>query len=93
VNVNEIESALDHAISALGAAKLALSKSSIPVFSPSDVLRKADGLHPRAGRSDDVSSKALEMLAELERRAEAIEGARRDMDAQTVRKTYSVRGQ
>ena len=42
MTADEIESAIEHAINALSLAKLALSKSSLPAFSQSDILRKSD---------------------------------------------------
>jgi hypothetical protein len=65
-----------------------LEKSTWPLSSQNDVLRKADGLHPRASRSDDVSAKALATLAAAERRVVQLE-ASRDCDAQ-VRKTWTI---
>jgi hypothetical protein len=59
-----------------------------------DIIRKSDlrdDYLPRASHTADAATKALAIVADLERRAEAIEGARRDMDAQTVRKTYTIR--
>ena len=89
MNVNEIESAIEHAINALALAKLALQKSSLlPAFIESDVIRKANGLTPT--RSDDAITKAATAaIADLNRRLDKLE-AGRDIDAQTPRKTYSV---
>jgi hypothetical protein len=93
MTTDEIESAIEHAINALGLAKLALSKSSIPVFNERDILRKADltDTLPRASLAADAATKALAALADLERRATAIEGAH-DMDLQTARKSYTIIG-
>jgi hypothetical protein len=91
MNIAEIDDALSAALHALSAAQATLRKS-LPGRSI-DVLRKSDLIDalPRASRSDDVLTRTLATVADLERRAEAIEGARRDMDAQTVRKTYTIR--
>jgi hypothetical protein len=58
VNHDQIESAIDDAISALGAAKLALSKSALPIFNERDILRKAflgDDPATRASTSKPLS--------------------------------------
>jgi hypothetical protein len=89
-NISEIDDALSAALHALSAAQAVLRKS-LPGRSI-DVLQKSDLFDPRASRSDDASTKALAALDDLERRTAAIEGARRDMDAQTTRKTYQIRG-
>jgi hypothetical protein len=66
-----------------------LEKSTWPLSSQNDVLRKADGLHPRASRSDDAATKALATLADAERRVARLEAAK-DLDAQHApRKTAS----
>ena len=70
MNNDEIESAIEHAINALSLAKLALSKSALPVFNDSDALRKAS-LAPKA----DQSVAALAALADAERRITALESA------------------
>ena len=86
MNVNEIESALDNAINALGLAKLALSKSALPAFSGSDIIRKSDlaDSEPRASAVID----AERVLADLNRRVDKLSAAR-DMDSQ-VRKTWTI---
>ena len=86
MTTDEIESAIEHAINALGLAKLALSKSSIPVFSESDVLRKANGLTPV--RSDDAAKAATAALDDAARRLDRLE-AGHDLDAQ-IRKTWTI---
>jgi hypothetical protein len=86
MTTDEIESAIEHAINALGLAKLALSKSSIPVFSESDVLRKANGLTPV--RSDDAAKAATAALDDLNARLDRLEAAK-DLAAQ-VRKTWRI---
>jgi hypothetical protein len=84
MNANEIESAIEHAINALSLAKLALSKSALPVFNESDVLRKA--LSEPMG---DAAKRALDLLADAEKRMERLEAAR-DLEAQhAMRKTYT----
>jgi hypothetical protein len=56
-----------------------------------DVLRKSDLTDhlPRASLTADAATRALAALADLERRAAAIEGVH-DMDSQTPRK-YTIR--
>jgi hypothetical protein len=74
VNPHEIENAIEHAINALALAKLALSKSALPMFSDSDVLRKGDGIvyvEPK----DDPAQRSLDMLADAERRITTLESA------------------
>jgi hypothetical protein len=75
MNTHEIESAIEHAINALSLAKLALSKSALPMFSESDIIRKL------AEPKEDAAARALGVLAEAERRIERLE-AQRDLDAQ-----------
>jgi hypothetical protein len=88
MTANEIESAIEHAINALGLAKLALSKSALPVFSQSDELRKARlGDDPRASRGD-VMKTTQAAMADLNSRMDRLE-AGRDMDLQS-RKTYTI---
>jgi hypothetical protein len=89
VNADEIEAALEHAINALGLAKIALSKSAIPVFSEWDILRKtALDDTQRAGQGEDIAKRAFDLLADATARMARLE-AGRDMDAQP-RKTYSI---
>jgi hypothetical protein len=86
----EIDDLLSAALSAVHAAQAALRKGASP--RDLDVLRKSDlsdDHRPRASRSDDVLARTLDALADLERRAAAIEGAR-DMDSQTARKTWTI---
>jgi hypothetical protein len=85
MNHDQIESAIEHAINALALAKLALSKSALPVFNDSDVLRKSD----LAESKDDPAKRALAILDDSERRLERLEAAR-DLDAQHApRKTLA----
>src|ERR1700677_4797640 len=58
MNTHEIESAIEHAINALSLAKLALSKSALPIFNESDIIRKVDHVEPK----DDAASRALAAL-------------------------------
>jgi hypothetical protein len=91
LTISEIESAIEHAINALGLAKLALSKSALPAFSESDVLRKSDLIDtlPRASLTGDAITKAATAaLADLNRRLDKLE-AGRDLDNQT-RKTWAI---
>jgi hypothetical protein len=60
-----------------------LEKSTWPLSSQDDVLRKADGLHPRPSRSDDASAKALAALDDAAKRLDCL-------DAQTARKTWTI---
>ena len=80
MNHDQIEFAIEHAINALALAKLALSKSALPMFSESDVLHKVND--PR----DEPKVDPLALLADAERRLERLEAAR-DYDAQH-RKTF-----
>jgi hypothetical protein len=85
MNHDQIESAIEHAINALALAKLALSKSALPVFNDGDILRKADLAEPKA----DPAARALEMLDALTRQVDALkaaDAARANADA--TRKTY-----
>jgi hypothetical protein len=91
LTISEIESAIEHTINALGLAKLALSKSALPAFSESDVLRKSDLIDtlPRASLTGDAITKAATAaLADLNRRLDKLE-AGRDLDNQT-RKTWAI---
>jgi hypothetical protein len=84
---SEIESAIEHAINALSLAKLALSKSALPVFNESDTLRKLDHVEPVHG---DAGARALAMLEDVTRRVDALKAAdagRLDYEAQHPRKT------
>lgn len=87
MNTNEIESAIEHAISALSLAKLALSKSALPMFNEGNVLLKADhgARKPPLG---DAAAKALAGLEDINRRLDRLAAAA-DLDAQT-RKTWSI---
>jgi hypothetical protein len=69
MNQDQIESAIEHAINALALAKLALSKSALPVFNDSDVLRKL--AEPKA----NTGTVALGILDDAERRITALESA------------------
>jgi hypothetical protein len=82
MNASQIESAIEHAINALSLAKLALSKSALPMFNESDTIRKADAPrdtydHARRalGISYDPSAAALAALTDAERRITALESA------------------
>jgi hypothetical protein len=74
-----------------------LEKSTWPE-SQNDVLRKADGLHPRASAvlgGDDIAKTVLAKLADANARLDRL-GAARDLDSQHApRKTvaYETRGQ
>jgi hypothetical protein len=89
MNITEIDEALSAALQALSAAQATLRKSlpgrSIDVLCKSDL---SDDALPRASCSDDAIAKAFAALADLERRATAIEGAH-DMDSQ-ARKTWTI---
>jgi hypothetical protein len=90
MNRDQIESAIEHAIDALGLAKLALSKSALPILNDSDVLRKVDtltsALRPieyaadptmRAiASSDAIMKRAQSAVADLERRIAHLEAGR-----------------
>lgn len=80
MNANEIESAIEHAINALSLAKLALSKSALPVFNPSDVLRKVEPLAEHWSPGDPGAA-ALAALADLQGRVGELKAA----DAARVR--------
>jgi hypothetical protein len=91
MNAHEIENAIEHAINALSLAKLALSKSALPMFNESDVLRKVN--EPRASAKKPLTTAdyaaALADLEDLTKRAAKL-GAKRDMDNQhSLRKTVS----
>jgi hypothetical protein len=80
----DIDDALSAALNSLAAAQAILRKSAPP--RSLDVLRKMQEPHP-----DDIAKRAEDLLADLERRTAALEGAR-DMDAQhALRKTYTNR--
>jgi hypothetical protein len=88
MNTHEIESAIEHAINALSLAKLALSKSALPIFNESDIIRKVDHVEPK----DDAASRALAALADLTRRVadlKAADAARASDDA--IRKACVVK--
>jgi hypothetical protein len=89
MNISEIDDALSDALNSLAAAQATLRKS-LPGRSI-DVIRKANGLAPpRTSFTSDAATKALAQLADLERRATAIETARA-LDAQhTTLKTYTI---
>ena len=88
MNHDQIESAIERAIDALALAKLALSKSVLPVFNDSDVLRK--GLAEPSAIAGYDPSRALATLADAERRLDALE-ARRDQEAQQEREEMARR--
>jgi hypothetical protein len=74
---DEVEQAIETAINALGLAKLALSKSALPIFSQSDELRKAFlGDYPRASEGDALMKAAQDAMADLDARMGRLEAAR-----------------
>jgi hypothetical protein len=75
---DEVEQAIENAINALGLAKIALSKSALPVFSEGDSLQKSelrasqgDGLMKRASDAmDDLSVRLVRLEAGIAMRPE-----------------------
>jgi hypothetical protein len=90
MDAHEIEAALEHAINALGLAKIALSKSALPAFSQSDELRKTFLLDdPRASRGDAIMKRAQDTLADLKRRMDELEAAQPRKPAYTIERGKS----
>jgi hypothetical protein len=82
---DEVEQAIETAINALGLAKLALSKSALPVFSQSDELRKAFlGDYPRASEGDALMKRAQSAMDDLKRRMDELEAAQPRKPAYTI---------
>jgi hypothetical protein len=92
MNHDQIESAIEHAINALALAKLALSKSALPVFDDSDILRKVDHVEPRAvvDSYDTIERSVATILADTEMRIKRLE-ERRDQEAQQERERMAER--
>jgi hypothetical protein len=85
---DEVEQAIETAINALGLAKLALSKSALPVFSHSDELRKAFlSDYPRASEGDAIMKAAQDAMNDLDNRLARLEAARDAKPAQ-----YAITG-
>jgi hypothetical protein len=92
MDAHEIEAALEHAINALGLAKIALSKSALPVFSQSDELRKSDLTdQPRAStamqRGDIIIKRTQDAMDDLNARMAVLEA---DRDAKMP--AYTIAG-
>ena len=81
MSTDEIENAIEHAINALGLAKIALTKSALPVFSERDILRKGLADEPRASasevlaRGDALMKAATSAIDDLKARLDSLEGA------------------
>jgi hypothetical protein len=87
MNHDQIESAIEHAINALSLAKLALSKSALPIFDESDIIRKSDLDAPVVSAADA----ALASLADLQARVDELKcaDAKRNAD-EAVCKRFRV---
>lgn len=82
MNVEKIDQILSDALHALGSAQAELRKNA-SARDLGDILRKVN--EPRASE-DDLSKRALDMLADAERRMDRLEAAK-ERDAQhTTRK-------
>ena len=92
-DITEIDDALESALSAIlacQAIRKAAASRPLDFIRQSDVLRKVDSL-AASPRASDANERALEMLADAERRIERIEASRaKELEQAEARKTYTV---